>query len=227
MEKDFNNYEQGLNERPTGTPPTTKAAWKEFFADYEEYTPTPEDGDDSEDIVGEEYMVASTAKPNTVVPTGEAQAPPAMEAATKADEEFKFTLHDDSYYLNRSKREWLIRGILPAKGLSMVYGPPGCGKSLLVMAWAMCIASGTQWLDRPVKQGAVVYIAAEGGDGIGLRIRAWKEQNNFPGNTGVRWIDKVVLLNESVTVDALIQNLKDAAKRPSASTHHCRHALTV
>jgi hypothetical protein len=67
---------------------------------------------------------------------------------------------------------FLVEGLLPAEGLSVVYGEPKSGKTFLVLAWAVHIVAGLAWYGRAVRQGAVVYIAAEGIGGMGDRIEA-------------------------------------------------------
>lgn len=110
----------------------------------------------------------------------------------------------DSEFENRPPRQWLIPSILPREGIALVFGPPGCGKSFLTMAWSLCIASGTPWLGRPVLQGPVAYIAGEGSFGIGPRIRAWKTHHSFTGDSGVRWFDESVILQDASHVNELI-----------------------
>jgi AAA domain/Bifunctional DNA primase/polymerase, N-terminal len=68
---------------------------------------------------------------------------------------------------------WLIDGHLPESGFSTVYGPPGVGKSFLVLDWALSVASGTEWIAYNVKQCPVLYITAEGVSGLYRRIQAW------------------------------------------------------
>ncbi len=112
-------------------------------------------------------------------------------------------LHDDAYE-NRPSREWLIPSILPKSGIAMVFGPPGCGKSFLTMAWSLCIASGTSWLGRSVLRGPVAYIAGEGSFGLGPRIKAWKTHHSFTGNSGVQWFDETIMLQESGNLNELM-----------------------
>lgn len=70
--------------------------------------------------------------------------------------------------------EWLIEGILPADSLTVLYGPPGSKKSFLALDWGSCLATGLDWCGHPVKQGDVVYIAAEGASGLPKRRAAWR-----------------------------------------------------
>jgi len=110
----------------------------------------------------------------------------------------------DSEFENRPPRQWLIPSILPQSGIAMVFGPPGCGKSFLTMAWSLCIASGTQWLGRSVLQGPVAYIAGEGSFGLGPRLKAWKHHHDFTGNSGVKWFDETILLQDAGTFSELL-----------------------
>jgi hypothetical protein len=75
---------------------------------------------------------------------------------------------------------FLIDGILQANSTTVLYAPPGVGKSFVAMSWAGSIAAGVPWLGREVIKGAVLYIAAEGRGGLGVRLRAlragWKQR---------------------------------------------------
>lgn len=79
--------------------------------------------------------------------------------------------------------EWLIDGLLPAYGLAAVYGPPSCGKSFLTADAMMSVAAGRRWCGADVEQGAVIYIAAEGGPGFRKRIAAARMSHEYPRET--------------------------------------------
>ncbi|MEZ5958931.1 MAG: AAA family ATPase [Hyphomonadaceae bacterium] len=70
-------------------------------------------------------------------------------------------------------REWLIPGLLPRRGFGILFGPSGCGKSFLAIDLALAIATRGEFLDMPVKQGGVVYVAAEDAEGVAFRVAAW------------------------------------------------------
>lgn len=72
---------------------------------------------------------------------------------------------------------WLLRGMLERDTFALVFGDPGCGKSFLAIDWACRIATGTPWRGQAVKGGPVVYIAGEGQQGFGRRIRAWSQHH--------------------------------------------------
>ena len=73
--------------------------------------------------------------------------------------------------------KWVINGYLEDRAVSMVYGPPASGKSFLTIDQACCVATGSPWQGRAVKQGAVFYLAGEGIFGIFRRMRAWAKEN--------------------------------------------------
>lgn len=116
---------------------------------------------------------------------------------------------DDEAFENRPPRAWLIPGILPQSGIAMVYGPPSSGKSFLVMAWSLCIARGLPWLNHKLVQGPVAYIAAEGSSGLKARMHAWKRYQGLLGNSGVRWFDQTLMLQDKKQMDELIAALKE------------------
>lgn len=72
----------------------------------------------------------------------------------------------------------LVQDFLYEDSLTRIFGPPGGGKTFVALDIAMHIALGRPWCDREVKQGAVVYVMAEGQAVNGDRIRAWMDHHN-------------------------------------------------
>lgn len=71
--------------------------------------------------------------------------------------------------------EWHIRGVLPKGELCVIFGESGSGKSFAVLDMVAAIATGKEWCGRPVTQGKVVYVVAEGRAGFRKRLDALKE----------------------------------------------------
>ena len=69
---------------------------------------------------------------------------------------------------------WCVRGVLPAVGLSALFGPSSSGKSFLVLDLAAAIAGGWRWFGHRVTPAHVVYAALEGEAGFKLRAQAWE-----------------------------------------------------
>ncbi|MHB8154361.1 MAG: AAA family ATPase, partial [Bacillati bacterium] len=56
---------------------------------------------------------------------------------------------------------WLVEGLLPDGGTSLVVSKPKVGKSTLLQNLALCVARGEPFLGRATTQGCVVYVAIE------------------------------------------------------------------
>jgi hypothetical protein len=79
--------------------------------------------------------------------------------------------------------EYLVAGILPAKGVVLVYGAPKCGKSFWTFDLAMSVARSATYRGNRVQGGAVAYLAAEGGGGFPKRVEAYRQKHNCPADT--------------------------------------------
>jgi hypothetical protein len=71
------------------------------------------------------------------------------------------------------QRKPLIKGLMDCSTLSLVFGESNCGKTFLVLDVALHIVLGREWRERRTRQGAIVYIAAEGGCGLKERLDAF------------------------------------------------------
>jgi hypothetical protein len=76
---------------------------------------------------------------------------------------------------------WIIKGLIPAEADSSIIGEPGSGKSFLALDLSLHIAAGKEWFGRKVRQGLVIYIAAEGQRGQLNRVEAWRRQHGLTG----------------------------------------------
>lgn len=70
---------------------------------------------------------------------------------------------------------WLVRNWIPAAGIALIYGNPGSGKSFWAIDLAIKIAAGWDVNGARVRQGLVLYIAAEGAAGVRNRIAAFRK----------------------------------------------------
>lgn len=89
--------------------------------------------------------------------------------------EEKFRLYHADEIAGREPLKWHVKGVIPMSELIVMYGPPGSGKSFCAFDLASHIANGQPWRGRRVRQGKVIYIAAEGEAGFTLRVRAWQK----------------------------------------------------
>ncbi len=100
---------------------------------------------------------------------------------------------------------WLIDDVLATASLAVLYGKPGSGKSFLALDWALCVAAGVPWNAREVRGGPVLYVAAEGIGGMGVRLRAWTETFNIPEPDAIHFYPGSISLLETERRIGLIE----------------------
>ena len=105
--------------------------------------------------------------------------------------------------LQLPSQSWLIRGLIPETGLALLFGPPGEGKSFVAIDWALSVATGQSWLGQyETKPGHVVYIAAEGGQGIKKRVAAWMSAHGVEDVPNITWyLDTLDIRAENMVED--------------------------
>ena len=74
---------------------------------------------------------------------------------------------------------FMIADYIIDNSFGVVFGAPATFKSFLVLDWALCIAHGIDWNDRPTRQGVVVYLAMEGQAGIAVRAEAGHREHQL------------------------------------------------
>ncbi len=72
--------------------------------------------------------------------------------------------------------EWLLEGYILRGSQCQVIGDSTIGKTFFTVALGLSIATGSDFMDRSVKEGPVVYINAEGHTGMKWRIKAWEQE---------------------------------------------------
>jgi KaiC/GvpD/RAD55 family RecA-like ATPase len=73
----------------------------------------------------------------------------------------------------------LVKGLIGANQLIVIYGESGSGKSFLSFDFAAHVALERDWLGKPVKGGGVLYVAAEGRGGWSKRVTAFCERHQI------------------------------------------------
>ncbi|MEU9857283.1 AAA family ATPase [Streptomyces sp. NPDC047974] len=95
-------------------------------------------------------------------------------------ETFRSLLFDATQMRRIPRSQALVEGLLATDSLAWFWGPPGQGKSFLAQDISAHVGAGLEWQGRPVKQGPVIYVVAEGGGGYPDRIEAWEEYHDRP-----------------------------------------------
>lgn len=101
---------------------------------------------------------------------------PEEKAATekaKAEKKARFKVIPAHEFARRPPPRWIIDQLVPEADLLVLYGESGSGKSFVAIDLTMAIARGADWRGLKVRQGRVVYIAAEGGGGFTKRLKAY------------------------------------------------------
>jgi len=112
--------------------------------------------------------------------------------------------------------EWLVKNFLPAHGVAIVYGKSTVGKSFVVLYFALRIAIGKDVLGHKTKRSGVLYVAAEGQNGMRKRIKALRQKFDLKTDAFQYIGDTVNLLDEE-HVQGLAQAACDARDEMSAN----------
>jgi AAA domain len=80
---------------------------------------------------------------------------------------------------------YLINGLIPRVGLTVVWGSPKSGKSFVISDLMMSVALGWEFRGRKVIQGPAVYCAFEGADGFGKRAAAFRQHYGLSDDLNV------------------------------------------
>jgi RecA-family ATPase len=101
---------------------------------------------------------------------------------------------------------YLAKGLIPSGGLTVLWGPPKCGKSFWTFDLMMHVARGIPYRGRRVQQGIVVYVALEGDKGFRRRIEAYKRHHGLADAPFYLITDPIDLVRDHKT---LIDNIKE------------------
>lgn len=114
----------------------------------------------------------------SVMPATPAATKPATFDEGEADDSVMRTLPyvQASHLPGWEPPKELIEGMLIEGGMTVIYGDSNTGKSFLTLDMAAHVSLGLDWFGRRVKQGAVVYLAAESPRSIIDRSRALAEK---------------------------------------------------
>lgn len=102
--------------------------------------------------------------------------------------------------------EPLVGDLLAMNTIARAVGPSGTFKSFVLLDMAGHVGTGMKWHGQYVKQGLVVYLVAEGEQGIRKRVRAW-EQHHGMRMDNVRFLPRPVQAMSS-DWDVLIEVLR-------------------
>lgn len=113
----------------------------------------------------------------------------------------------------RPEPKWIINGILPEAAFGVTYGQPGAGKTFTSVDMALAIALGQPWRGRKVKQGAILYIAAEDDRGVQMRLAAGLASRGVQ-DAPIRVLPAAPVLTDKGQANRLLEAIKRES-RPS------------
>lgn len=104
---------------------------------------------------------------------------------------------------------WLIKHVLPAEGLGVIFGRPGSGKTFSVMDIAMHVAAGIKWRGKKVRKAAVSYVSPEAGR-LGVnRVIGWSRHHGIAWPVGFRLSPAAInLCSSAEDAELLIADIK-------------------
>lgn len=182
-----------------------------FFSQWEgagSYTDEkPKSGEyDDRQIAREWLKNQGLSKPST----GEAFGAVVDETDEGASPSSRSYVRDGYVVANYKPMRWLVKRLIPLNSVGALYGLPNVGKSFVVFDLASHVSRGRDWFGRKAKSGDVLYLYAEGAEGIAARAKAWTDNNDASG-------PGVALMNG---VPNLFSD-KTAAKKIVAAAREC------
>ncbi|WP_050568802.1 AAA family ATPase [Vibrio jasicida] len=108
---------------------------------------------------------------------------------------FTFTRGSDGY---QKPTPWLVKDYLPSDSFGVIYGQSGSLKTFIALEIACAVATGSTWNNKSVDAGAVLYIAAEGGNGVSSRLKAWETINSLEATDVFKHVGSVFVARKDV-----------------------------
>lgn len=114
--------------------------------------------------------------------------------------------------------EWQVNEWIHQGAFVVVYGPPGCGKSFVVGDMGCSVSTGLPWQGQDTEQGHMLYVAGEGGSGMGKRSFSWMHEKSItdPDLLDVSWLlEPFPVQADSEDMHVLLRRIEEMSTRPS------------
>jgi hypothetical protein len=102
----------------------------------------------------------------------------------------------------------IIPGIISEGETAMLPGPPGCGKSFVLIDWLTRVSKNLPFLDQPVMHGGVVYVTGEGQGGLAKRISALVSELDLEATSPFIYMNRMPHLLDPQQVSDFIGAIK-------------------
>jgi hypothetical protein len=152
--------------------------------------------------------------------TGAVPAP--VPVPTVDDAQPKFVASPVSEILARPRPIWLVRNVLPATGVGVMYGASGSGKTFAMLDLSFAIVRGERWFDARTRAGAVVYIATEGA--LRMRVEAYMAAKGVAAEA----LDGFAAIESSINLlDATGQEVAELIHAINAYAEHIKRPVVA
>lgn len=111
--------------------------------------------------------------------------------------------------------DYLIDDFLVQGTTSLIWGPPGCGKSFVAIDMGLHIATGEPWHGHEVSQGPVIYVCGEGFNGIPIRVAAWQKAHGHTGSIEFYMTQQAVPIAAPGVADELLASIRAIHAAPA------------
>jgi hypothetical protein len=108
--------------------------------------------------------------------------------------------------------EWLIPDVLPKQAVSLLYGDSNTGKTFVMLDMALSLAYGLPWQGRQVEKRIVLYLSAEGNEGLKGRVRAWQKHYGVTDTSRISFI--CVPVHLMTEMPPLVQTIDEMTRPP-------------
>jgi hypothetical protein len=110
-----------------------------------------------------------------------------------------------------SRQEHIVKDLLLAETLFVVYGESNSGKTFVLLDLALAVARGASWRGRSTRRGLVLYVAGEGATSVRNRVAAYRMANpEVHGGLPFAIIPRSVDFLDTESITALIETIRAA-----------------
>jgi putative DNA primase/helicase len=110
-----------------------------------------------------------------------------------------------------SRHDHIVKDLLLAQTLFVVYGESNCGKTFWLINLALTMCRGDSWRGRRCRKGLVIYVAGEGSTSVRNRVAAYRITNpEVPGGLPFAIIPFAVDFLDPEAVGVLIATIRAA-----------------
>ncbi len=138
------------------------------------------------------------------------------ESKTKAPKFALLTIEEAIAHSRKNHTPYLVKNLLNEGGSSVLFAPSNVGKTFVQIDIGFHVAAGLEWCGHRVRQGAVLYIAAEGGAVTFNRLDALSRRHKVEGVPFYITTAAPDLAHETKDRDAIVKLVRE---------HEAKHGI--